>query len=183
MADLIQYGDDLVDPDTGEIVESVAAMTVEEKLPRIAAALRVAEARLDEIDEYEKREVERIRAHCSTQRERQGGQHFYLMSLAHELMDSTGKEKLDYPGRGKFAIRPPRKCYGNYVDDTVWFTAMSREKQRSIRNDVGQVVFPRVVVEKIDKAKLYKCLADGMEIPGFKLKTPDNVFTFKAEEG
>lgn len=180
--ELVLYGEDLIDPDTGEIVESVAAMAVEEKLPRIAAVLRITEARLDEIDEYERREVERIKAHCSTQRERRGGQHFYLMSLARELMCSTGKDKLDYPGRGKFAIRPKRHCYGNCVDDSA-FTAMSREEQLPIRNNVGQIAFPRVVVEKIDKTELYKQLAGGMEINGFSLHDPEEEFIFKAEKG
>lgn len=95
--------------------------------PVIAREIKRLESEIEQIDEYKKAELDRIRE--SSERKKMSKQNSiaYLLQRAEMLLAHHDKEKYDMPGVGRFSFKLTTQSV-----DTTDYDALSEEKQTEL---------------------------------------------------
>lgn len=170
----------LVDLETGEVVDALATAladkTVIEDLPRYARALRTIEARMDVVRKYRAEETERIQAICDQKTDKFEDTKRILTSTVKGLMESTGKERLDYPGLGTFKFGLSRESVNTDEYDDL------PDDEKDIFQSTNCGWFHKKTTVTPDKKKIKATLDSGEAVPGFSLNRRHETFAFKVEK-
>jgi hypothetical protein len=172
--------DELVDPETGEILDVPFAdpadkITVED-LPRVARSLRTLAQRMGEILEFRRAETERIAAHCDRKVERAQQSHDYLLGIARTLMASTEERRLEYPGLGVLKFGTTRESV-----NTEGYDALTPEEKEELHAEFPGLFRIKTTVSPDKKEIMATSKAGVLPTPGFTTNPKQETFTFKAE--
>ena len=193
-------GDDFEEPlyfdtETGEVLDAPPGALNADVLPFMARVSRSCQRQVEQIDEYEKAEIKRIKDACQMRRQAPIDKLNQTLAQVRGILTTilprkkgTGeyaKKSWPLPGLGTFALRSSRAK----VDTAVFDALPDDEKKLAADNFASYFVLQPKPVKKIILADLnadkpMPILVDGKTlegIPVFSLTEPEEYATFKQE--
>lgn len=160
-----------IDPETGEVITEQPITT--ELLPRVARRLTANRQELAEKTDVIKREIDRLMSVLDLYTTKYNRIEAYLLAQCEMLMRESGKDKLDYPGIGKFQIGMTRASV-----DSQQYEGFDDDQKADVHKQVPGCFRVKTTISP-DKRAIMALLKDGQDIPGFQINEPVEKFEFK----
>lgn len=161
----------------GEQETFIVGQIGDKDLPKLARAIKHLESEIEQIEEYKKAELERIRDMSLRKQESKQASIKFLLNQAEGLLKVRGERKYDMPGIGYFGFRksPQSVLTGDY-------DAMSEAQQAEV-----QALYPNLFSTKVSVApnkKVIKETFDGDTVADgipFAISQQEEKLVFKGE--
>lgn len=161
----------------GETVTITAGQIGDKDLPVLARIIRRFEDEIEQIEQYKKAELERIRDTCLRKQESKQASITFLLNQAEQLIRARGERKYDMPGIGYFGLR---KTVQSVL--TADYDAMSADQQAECQKSYPDLFSVKTVIAP--NKKTIKELLDGATtdtgIP-FQMSQQEEKLVFKGE--
>ena len=170
--------DELIDPETGEIMErNLTDITVEE-LPKILRSLRSIKRQQTMIETYFRDEVVRLDALCCRKIDTLTSRESYLNHLAQGLLVKSGQKRLEYPGLGVVRFGTTRES----VNTEKW-DALTPDEKRARKDTMFTCLTIKETIAP-NKPEIMKQIKNGVSdvCDLFHINEKQETFIFKAEE-
>lgn len=161
----------------GELMVFSQGTVGDKDLPKLGRAIRQLESDIEQIEEYKKAELERIRDTCLRKQESKQASIKFLLLQAEGLLKARGERKYDMPGIGYFGFRksPQSVLTGDY-------DAMSEAQQKEVQELYPNLFTTKVVIQP--NKKVIKEAFDGDTVAEgipFAISQQEEKLTFKGE--
>lgn len=177
--------EDLIDPETGELIERDQTEGAEpltpDHLPKLARRIRHDTRRLEMIRKFRKDELARIGECCDHRIAALEAQIAYCTeTLAKPLV--AGRKLTEFPGIGTFKLRDGRE----YVDDEA-YQKMTQEEQTRVQSQHPGCFKHKTTITPIKneiKVRLedFRGGQSEADVEGFEIKRHPETFKFEPEE-